>query len=111
MASEAESLLNVAWLAKIPSSLCAKSGRVRRSYVCAEDVARFMVNALGRAEARNRLFEIGGPEALSQMDVVAIFERVLGRKLEVRRTPVVALKGRADASCVRAPAVMLRGKS
>src|SRR5437660_583431 len=48
------------------------SGRVRRSYICAEDVAKLMVNAVGREEARNRVFEIGGPEALSQMDVVAI---------------------------------------
>ena len=51
-----------------------------------------MVNAVGRGKTCNRVFEIGGPEALSAMDVAAVFEKVLRRKLVVRRTPVVVLK-------------------
>ena len=35
----------------------------------------------------NREIPIGGPDALSWRDVVAIYERLLGRTLEVRYVP------------------------
>ena len=59
-------------------------GRRRHTFVAEGDVAAFALAALDHPAAANRLIAIGGPEALSWRDVVAIYERVLGRSLDVR---------------------------
>jgi uncharacterized protein YbjT (DUF2867 family) len=58
-------------------------GRRRHSFVSNRDVAAFAVSAVERPEARNQYLAIGGPEALSWRDVVATYERVLGRSMPV----------------------------
>ncbi len=50
-----------------------------------DDVAGFAVAAVGNDAARNRELLIGGPEALSWRDIIAVFERVNGVKLQVTR--------------------------
>ena len=62
-------------------------GRMRHTFVAEGDVAAFAVAATGQRAALNREIPIGGPDALSWRDVVAIYERVLGRQLEVRFVP------------------------
>ena len=47
------------------------------------DVARFAVMSLGTPLARNATFELGGPEAVSPLDAVQIFEDVGGRRFQV----------------------------
>lgn len=59
-------------------------GRRRHTFVAEGDVAAFALAAVDRSAAFNRVIPIGGPDALSWRDVVAIYERVLGRPLEVR---------------------------
>jgi NADH dehydrogenase len=59
-------------------------GRRRHSLVAAADVAAFAVAAAGHPAARNQRLVIGGPEAVSWRDVVAIYERVLGRTIPVQ---------------------------
>src|SRR5262245_47707537 len=49
------------------------------SWISMNDVARFAVISLGTRLARNATFELGGPEALSPLDAVRIFEEVSGR--------------------------------
>jgi uncharacterized protein YbjT (DUF2867 family) len=58
-------------------------GRRRHSFVSSRDVAAFAVEAVGNPAARNRHLTIGGPEALSWREVVATYERVLGRPIPV----------------------------
>jgi NADH dehydrogenase len=58
--------------------------RTRHTFVCEGDVAAFAVTAVTHPAARNRYLPIGGPEALSWRDVVAVYERVLGRPIDVR---------------------------
>jgi uncharacterized protein YbjT (DUF2867 family) len=58
-------------------------GRRRHSFVSNRDVAAFGVAAVDRPEARNQYLAIGGPEPLSWRDVVATYERVLGRSIPV----------------------------
>ena len=58
-------------------------GRRRHSFVSNRDVAAFGVAAIDRPEARNQYLAIGGPEPLSWRDVVATYERVLGRSIPV----------------------------
>jgi uncharacterized protein YbjT (DUF2867 family) len=60
-----------------------EEGRRRHSFVSNRDVAAFGVAAVDRPEARNQYLAIGGPEPLSWRDVVATYERVLGRSIPV----------------------------
>jgi uncharacterized protein YbjT (DUF2867 family) len=59
-------------------------GRRRHAFVCEGDVAAFAVAAVSRPEAIDQHIPIGGPAALSWRDVVAVYERVLGKTLAVR---------------------------
>jgi len=59
-------------------------GRRRHSFISASDVASFVVAAVDHPAAMNARIVIGGPEALSFRDVVAVYERVLGREIPVR---------------------------
>jgi NADH dehydrogenase len=58
-------------------------GRRRHSFISNRDVAAFAVAAVDRPEARSQYLAIGGPEPLSWRDVVATYERVLGRSIPV----------------------------
>jgi uncharacterized protein YbjT (DUF2867 family) len=58
-------------------------GRRRHSFVSNRDVAAFAVAVVDRPEARNQYLAVGGPEPLSWRDVVATYERVLGRSIPV----------------------------
>jgi uncharacterized protein YbjT (DUF2867 family) len=67
-------------------------GTTRRSYICIDNVAEFMVAAIGRPEARNRVFDLGGPAALSQNDLKTIYERVFNKPLKAKHTPAIIFK-------------------
>jgi NADH dehydrogenase len=58
-------------------------GRRRHSFIAARDVAAYAVAAVGHPAAIDRRLVIGGPDALSLRDVVAVYERVLGRPIPV----------------------------
>lgn len=58
-------------------------GRNPISWISMYDVARFAVMSLGMRLARNATFELGGPEALSPLDAVRIFEEVSGRRFQL----------------------------
>lgn len=67
------------------------SGEKPLSLISFLDVARFAVVCLDNPAARNATLEIGGPEALSQLQAVQIFEQVAGQPFEVAHVPVEAL--------------------
>ena len=58
-------------------------GRRRHSFISNRDVAAFAVATVDHPAARNQYLAIGGPEPLSWRDVVATYERVLGRSITV----------------------------
>jgi uncharacterized protein YbjT (DUF2867 family) len=62
------------------------------SWISLYDVARFAVLCLDHPAGRNATFELGGPEALSPLEVVRIFEEVGGRRFEVQHVPEEALQ-------------------
>jgi uncharacterized protein YbjT (DUF2867 family) len=62
------------------------------------DVARFAVESLKNPAARNAVLELGGPEKLSQLDAVKIFEEVSGKKFEVQHIPEAALQAQHEAA-------------
>ncbi len=59
-------------------------GRRRHSFISNRDVAAFTVAAVDYSAARNQYLAIGGPEPLTWHDVVATYERVLGRPISVQ---------------------------
>ena len=74
------------------------SGENPLSLISFHDVAQFAVASLDNPAARNATLEIGGPEALSQLQVVKIFEEASGRRFEVEHVPEQALADQQKAS-------------
>lgn len=58
-------------------------GRRKHSLIAVDDVASFAIAAIGHPDALNRHVPLGGPEAVSWRDVVATFERRLGRAVPI----------------------------
>ncbi|NLE88551.1 MAG: SDR family oxidoreductase [Myxococcales bacterium] len=56
------------------------------------DVARFAVAALEVPALRDKTLPLGGPDALSQLDVVRLFEQLGGPKVELEFVPEGALE-------------------
>lgn len=56
-------------------------GRHKLSWISFVDVAQFAVAVVGNAAASKMVLEIGGPEALSPIEVMKIFEAASGKKL------------------------------
>jgi NADH dehydrogenase len=52
--------------------------------VSEDDVAAFGIAAVNHPDAINQHLPIGGPQALSWRDVVGVYQRVLGRPIEMR---------------------------
>jgi uncharacterized protein YbjT (DUF2867 family) len=74
------------------------SGESPLSLISFPDVARFAVASLNNPAARNATLEIGGPEAVSQLQAVKIFEETSGRTFEVEHVPEQALADQQKAS-------------
>ena len=67
-------------------------------YISYLDVAQFAIESLENPAARNVTLELGGPESISQLDAVKIFEQISGRKFEVQHVPEEALRSQQDAA-------------
>ena len=87
------------------------SGSNRLSFISLADVARFAAAAVDSASARNRVIELGGPEAISQLDTVRVFGEAFERPIEVERVPEEAIRaqyeGESDAMGKTFAALML----
>jgi uncharacterized protein YbjT (DUF2867 family) len=68
-------------------------GNGRMNWVSLGDVAAVAIRALGSDAARNRTLTFGGPDALTQLDIVKIFEGAMGTTFELEHVPVEALQG------------------
>jgi uncharacterized protein YbjT (DUF2867 family) len=68
------------------------------SWISLQDVAQFAVASLENPAARNVTLEMGGPEALSPLQVVKIFEEIGGKSFEVTHAPVEALEEQQKAA-------------
>jgi uncharacterized protein YbjT (DUF2867 family) len=68
------------------------AGEAKISYISASNVAEFAVSALLRQTGKQATLEMGGPQPLSQLDVVRIFERTLGVTCQLDFVPVEALQ-------------------
>ena len=68
------------------------------AYISFKDVARFAVESVSNPAALNAVLELGGPQNLSQLDAVKIFEEALGKKIEVGQMPVDMLQSQLDGA-------------
>lgn len=74
------------------------SGENPLSLISLTDVAQFAVASLDNPAARNTTLEIGGSEAVSQLQAVKIFEEVGGGTFEVEHVPEEALAEQQEAA-------------
>ena len=73
-------------------------GKNKVSWIAIKDVASFAVDSLDNPAARNRIIQLGGPDALSPLEVVNIFETTQGKKFELQFVPEEALKAQRDGA-------------
>lgn len=67
-------------------------GENPRNFVAAADVAYFAVRALLEPDLAGEVLEIGGPENLTNMQVVRLFEEIAGKKASVSHVPLAMLR-------------------
>jgi uncharacterized protein YbjT (DUF2867 family) len=68
------------------------------SWVSFKDVAEMCVRALRHPSAERRIIEVGGPEALSPLEVVARFEQIGGRPFKLEHISDQALRAQFEAA-------------
>ena len=62
------------------------------SWISFQDVAQFAVAALDNPDATNAVIKLGGPDALSPLEVVRLAEQTLGKTIAVQHVPEDALR-------------------
>lgn len=73
-------------------------GKNRISWIAIKDVASFAVASLNNPATKNKSIELGGPTALSPLEVVNIFEESHGKKFDLQFVPEEALRAQKDAA-------------
>ena len=63
-------------------------GTARASGISIEDVAAHAIASVTEPKSDNQDIPLGGPDALSPLEVVKIFEQVSGRKFRVKKIPL-----------------------
>jgi uncharacterized protein YbjT (DUF2867 family) len=63
------------------------------SWISFLDVAQFAAACLDNPAAKNATLQLGGPQAISPLGVVKIFEQACGKPFEVTLVPVEVLQG------------------
>jgi uncharacterized protein YbjT (DUF2867 family) len=74
------------------------TGERPSAWVSYRDVAACAVAALDCNSEDNRTLSIGGPDNLSPLEVVQIFEKVAGRSFETTKVPVDTLRTQYDTA-------------
>src|SRR5215813_10506162 len=73
-------------------------GKNKISWIAIKDVARFAVASIENPSARNAVIQLGGPDDLSVMDAVEIFEQESGQTFELQNVPDEALRAQMAAA-------------
>jgi NADH dehydrogenase len=72
------------------------SGEQRVNWISAHDVAAAVVACVDHPDAHEQTIELGGPEALSPLEVVHLAESITNREIGVEHVPVEALEQQAS---------------
>ena len=74
------------------------AGRNKVSWISFHDVAQFAVAALGNDQAAQAAIKLGGPDALSPLEVVHAAEQLTGKTIAVQHVPEDALRAQLSAA-------------
>jgi uncharacterized protein YbjT (DUF2867 family) len=74
------------------------SGQHKISWISFQDVAEFAIASLDNPAARNAVIKLGGPEALSPLEVVKVFEKQSGRPFTVQHVPEEQLRAQKEGA-------------
>jgi len=73
-------------------------GNNKLCWISLADVAAVVVASLDNQAARNTVFQLGGPEAMSPLEVVRIFENHTGNRFAVDYVPLTVLQSQKDSA-------------
>ena len=73
-------------------------GSTVANYIAVDDVADFVVAALGRPEIRNEVIEVGGPSDMSLNDMVSVIEKRLGARTNMELVIPAAFQRQSSGS-------------
>jgi NADH dehydrogenase len=73
-------------------------GTAPMNWVSYLDVATAVVRSLGNARATGKTFTIGGPQPLSQLDIVRTFEQAGGQRFECEHIPLEGIRAQHAAA-------------
>ena len=73
-------------------------GHNKISWISLQDVAKFAVAAIDNPRAKNAVFKLGGPDALSPLEVVRLAEQATGKTIAVQQVPEEALRAQLGAA-------------
>jgi NADH dehydrogenase len=74
------------------------NGQNKISWISVQDVAQFVVAAIDSPRAANSVIRLGGPEALSPLEVVSLAEETIGTPITVQHVPEEALRAQYGAA-------------
>ena len=72
------------------------NGKNKISWIAVKNVAAFAVASLENSAAKNKVIELGGPDALSPLEVVDIFTSTQGKEFELQFVPQEALQAQKE---------------
>src|SRR5215468_11100055 len=73
-------------------------GKNKISWISIKDVAPFAVASIDNPAAQNAVIQLGGPDDLSVLDAVGIFEQESGQTFELQNIPNEALRAQIAAA-------------
>ena len=73
-------------------------GKNKISWIAVKDVAAFAVASIDNPAAENAIIQLGGPDDLSVLDAVRIFEQESGRTFELQNVPDEVLRAQTAAA-------------
>ena len=76
-------------VAHLPAMVTPRWVRTRTQPIAIADVVRYLVGVLEPAEAEGRVFEVGGPEVLSYLEMLCRVAEIQGRRVFVAPVPLL----------------------
>jgi uncharacterized protein YbjT (DUF2867 family) len=74
------------------------NGENKISWMSFQDVAAFAVASLDSESARNTIIDLGGPDALSPLEVVHLFEERHGKNFQIQYVPEEAMRAQKNSA-------------
>jgi NADH dehydrogenase len=73
-------------------------GNNKISWIAIKDVAAFVVASVDNPSARKRIIDLGGPEAISPLEVVRLFEKQTGKRFELNYLNENSIRAQKDST-------------